>query len=397
MKEKLRDLPYNMKLVLSKSAMQENEELLRNLGDELVAGMGNNGERYPLKPADVETQLRSADIVFMTFDKAALMTNALGQFTHCLGDEVGRLIDATLCHVVCALPKLKMLHLTGDIKQFGVYDADQSEELKSDNFGLESVLKRLIRQGSNIRSYDLRVSYRAHPDICKCLSKAIYNSSVQPGVTAAQRSMLSGNQRLNLPIQKFPAALIQLTQNESKPSHSTSSVNWQEIHAAWELKNRIRSVSDASIMFICAYDLTAKMLSEHAMKNGGLGQNARIQVKKIDAIIGDEDEVVIVLLSKVSPWGWEFLLNAERAVVAWTRAKHGLFVFGNFALYAQKGTTKAIVKAFAQETPIVTLDYIGMMVGPCARRQDGLILDQHGRPPIARGSRELEQLNQSWL
>jgi hypothetical protein len=334
---------------------------------------------------------RRPRVIMATCDKLVQISEVLSDTTHMSGDEMGRLPRLELAYLVSKAPKLRTLHITGDVKQFGVYDRDFSEHLKRENTGFDSSLKSLMHLHHH---YSFRYSYRSHPALTAALSRAIYNREVLSGVDVHLRSILTSSSWFNLPVQDFPAALIQLSQVERRENWSTSVFNDEEIDVVLRIYQLIkRHMPNHSFLFVCSYELSKEKLLDEAARRGFRIDPAR--VKTVDEIIGDEGGIVFLLLTRTSSGNWDFLQLDERAVVSWTRMRDAIFVTGDFSRYSTYGVAERIVQEFNKETPIVAAaDYLQLMTGPQERRDGVLTRPDNGRSIAVQ---RIGDLNRRWV
>jgi hypothetical protein len=197
-----------------------------------------------------------------------------------------------------------------------------------------------------------------------------------------------------LPVQDFPAALIQLSQVERRENWSTSVFNDEEIDVVLRIYQLIkRHMPNHSFLFVCSYELSKEKLLDEAARRGFRIDPAR--VKTVDEIIGDEGGIVFLLLTRTSSGNWDFLQLDERAVVSWTRMRDAIFVTGDFSRYSTYGVAERIVQEFNKETPIVAAaDYLQLMTGPQERRDGVLTRPDNGRSIAVQ---RIGDLNRRWV
>ena len=106
-------------------------------------------------------------------------------------------------------PNLKTVLFTGDEKQLLNYTEDVPETVL--DFGFKSLLIHAIElQSPVVKTIRLVSTYRFHPEITRCLGKAIYGPSLIPNTAATERRFLTGATGLPLPNRESPILLFHM-------------------------------------------------------------------------------------------------------------------------------------------------------------------------------------------
>jgi regulator of nonsense transcripts 1 len=195
---------------------------------------------------------------------------------------------------------------------------------RAENGGLRrSLFERMVEMG--IEPYLLTKQYRMHPAISKFPNDQFYNSQLEDGVSAANRTAPAG---LLWPDWENPVAFLPVKGGEVVSPDGTSRENPTEV--AWI----IRILDD----FLDAGELEKGdigVITPYAGQVRAIRHSMRealddIEVRSVDGYQGREKEVIIFSCVRSNDDGnIGFLSDPRRLNVALTRAKRGLIVIGD--------------------------------------------------------------------
>ncbi|KAL7075353.1 hypothetical protein ACQ4LE_005285 [Meloidogyne hapla] len=150
-------------------------------------------------------------VAFATTFMSATITGAHKKTTHLILDETTQIPFCTVMHLICHMPALKCVLLTGDKRQLAVHLAELEEVIQR-GFGLESVVDQ-VEECTRITTTTLERCYRAHPAIVDCFDFASYRQHgerVIAAVSAEERNGLTDS-GINLPVAGIPVVMIDVT------------------------------------------------------------------------------------------------------------------------------------------------------------------------------------------
>ena len=279
----------------------------------------------------------------ITFSTAAMATDFLeGEGTIVdtellLFDESTQAQWAVVVHLVACLPRLQAILLTGDRHQLGVY-LKELPEVFWRGFGLESVIEQIeISPGANYTF--LTKMYRSHPFLTQLISYAsyeIFNESLIPSRSVEERSLLTGSNFL-LPIQSCPMGLINSFSSFRTDSKSDSLTDDHQTEVAEFLVRALIQhfgpQFSRNVVVLCMYTFQTTETANRVKEFG-------VRTLTVDSYQAQECDVTIVVTtrSKFAERGsgksdsMMFFKNNERATVALSRARHGVFLIGDLVL-----------------------------------------------------------------
>ncbi|NMF91054.1 TM0106 family RecB-like putative nuclease [Aromatoleum petrolei] len=238
-------------------------------------------------------------------------------FDYLFIDEAGQVSLAnTIAMGMCA----KNLILLGDQMQLG-------QPIQGSHPGRsgESALEYLLDGESTIsadRGIFLGVTYRMHPDVCRFISDAIYDSRLlSADSTLQQRLVLDGSAHPALRptgICYFPIAHEACSQRSEEEAAAVREIVESLLRQRYrDGQSREHAFSLENILVVAPYNMQVNLL-KRVLPNGA-------RVGTVDKFQGQEAEVVIVSMATSSaeylPRNLDFLFSKNRINVAVSRAK----------------------------------------------------------------------------
>lgn len=286
------------------------------------------------KISKAEQAVESRFIVNVDTDKAILEANPAPQlvggtawtlakadfretFDYLFIDEAGQVSLAnTIAMGMCA----KNLILLGDQMQLG-------QPIQGSHPGRsgESALEYLLNGESTIsaeRGIFLGVTYRMHPDVCRFISDAIYDSRLRSAdSTLEQRLVLDGSAHPALRptgISYFPIAHDACSQRSEEEAAVVREIIESLLSQRYrDGASREHAFSLENILVVAPYNMQVNLLKRVLPKGARVGT--------VDKFQGQEAEVVIVSMATSSadylPRNLDFLFSKNRINVAISRAK----------------------------------------------------------------------------
>jgi len=319
------------------------------------------------------SQLR---IVFATSTMAEEMVgNALLDTSVLIFDEATQGSFAELANLVCRLPKLEKILVTGDKYQLGVHLQDLPNSLH-EGFGLESMVQQLVGS-SLVRHTRLVTCYRMHPLLVHIVSYASYEQhgeSLEPGTAEEDRTLLTLSS-FPLPMQNVPIVLLNIISTRRQDSVSHSLTNDEHTTSVVNLVSALYNYisPDVSLVVICLY-LYQKECLQKEFEN--LGWN--VLVVSVDGYQAQESDLVVLVTTRsrrnIGNLGDTsgFLRDDCRATVALSRAKHGLFLVGDVEILRSGTVWNRFLDKASEYTHIVGSEYLNVLrSGRCKRDRFG--------------------------
>ena len=203
----------------------------------------------------------------------------------------------------------------------------------------------------------LTLQYRMHKDIGSLVSQLFYEGKLQSHRKGGEWKLTSRR-----------VVFIDFTQVESYRNREsmTSQENPAERAALHAILHRLRDTNGGVIkrlLVICPY----KAQSDSVIKElRGQSYGFSVEAKTVDAVQGDEAEVVILLMSR-SQGSVHFLLDRHRLNVALSRAKEAVIVLGHLKCLApnNRGLVADLVRLGVQSG---TLDLVRIQPGDDIQR-----------------------------
>ncbi|KAL7075643.1 hypothetical protein ACQ4LE_005257 [Meloidogyne hapla] len=318
-------------------------------------------------------------VAFATTFMSAAITGAHKKTTHLILDETTQIPFCTVMRLICHMPALKCVLLTGDKRQLAVHLAELEEVIQR-GFGLESVVDQ-VEERTRITTTTLERCYRAHPAIVDCFDFASYRQHgerVIAAVSAEERNGLTGS-GINLPVAGIPVVMIDVTGQNLQDPTSFSLECPEQTAVVLRLVNILEPREPNGIVIICLYTYQSEVLRQALRR-----MNSRVPVHTCDSFQAQEQRIVILVttrtLTKGSSRTSDFIKDTQRATVALSRSQHGMFVVADFEAIKEGEVWQRFRKQAEMFTPVVDDRYLDVMDNPEARRGlGGVLLDQKGK------------------
>uniref|UniRef100_A0AC35UDV8 DNA helicase n=1 Tax=Rhabditophanes sp. KR3021 TaxID=114890 RepID=A0AC35UDV8_9BILA len=270
-------------------------------------------------------------------------------------DEGSQMTLCKFLYMASTFPNATSFLIIGDTNQLPPFINKECEETGISNFFNQSVLHFIQR---SVPFKNLRVSYRMHSKILDIVSTSFYNKQLICGVRRGERDLVLTN--LNLPSSKYPFAWIETDGSEMTSSLGTSFANVQEAVYARDFVHQLleRGFAPHQIGIICMYRGQVGCLRK-------MMKNSRISINTVDGIQGDEKDVILLCTTKTAKYGdqicSDFIKNPKRINVALSRARSGLFIFGDITYLENSSEWKYIVHHFKVRKAIIKPENIKKM------------------------------------
>jgi uncharacterized protein len=238
-------------------------------------------------------------------------------FDYLFIDEAGQVSLAnTIAMGMCA----SNLILLGDQMQLG-------QPIQGDHPGRsgESALEYLLDGEATIapdRGIFLDKTYRMHPDVCKFISDAIYESRLLSDPATHQQSLIrDSNSNSNLPktgIQYVPVCHDGCSQRSDEEAKRVSGLVLELLGQSYRhADGSTRQITLDDILIVAPFNMQVNLLKKTLPKGARVGT--------VDKFQGQEAQVVIVSMATSSgdyvPRNIEFLFSKNRLNVAISRAR----------------------------------------------------------------------------
>ena len=302
--------PY-VRLQLFKYCLQSTKEKLE---EKLRLGKGGE-ERYEEKRRFAMIHcLKEADLVGLTTTIAAKYSWLLSELNAkiVIVEEAAEVLES---HVISSLnKKTQHLILIGDHKQLR---PKTNNHILAREYHLDvSLFERLIMNG--FPHTTLQVQHRMRPEISTLVSSHIYNGALIDAPRTKSYPNVSG--------MKFNVFFLDHNKPESTYPDLNSKENVFEAMFLAQLCKYLLSqkvYTEKEITVITPYTGQMFTLRDHFM---GM---PNVKITTIDSYQGEENDIVLISLVRSEAPG--FVANPSRICVAMSRAKHGLYVIGNFS------------------------------------------------------------------
>ena len=281
-----------------------------------------------------EIAMKRADVIAMTTTCAALYRNILEKIQPkvVIIEEAAEVLEA---HVLTSLSKgIEHLILIGDHKQLKpnpeVFDLATKYNLEL------SLFQRMVNNG--MECHTLEIQHRMRPEISKLLRHIYPNlqdhHSVMnyPNIMGVSRNIMFINHH----------------EKEISSEHTKSKSN---IHEAQFIKGLCmyflqQGYKPSQITVLTGYTGQLLQLKNIMPKSDFEG----VRITAVDNYQGEENDIILLSLVRSNSDGSiGFLRTENRICVALSRAKHGLFVIGNFDMLEEKSSMwKKIVSDIKQ-------------------------------------------------
>ncbi|GFU07994.1 NFX1-type zinc finger-containing protein 1 [Trichonephila clavipes] len=266
--------------------------------------------------------LKSAFVIGVTTTGAAKFRNLL-QYTGAaimIVEEAAQVLES---HIIASLlPTTQHLILIGDHKQ--LRPLPSNHEL-GEVYNLKiSMFERLFDNGCP--SATLISQHRMKPCIAELLVQdQLYNELRNFENVYKYEEILGVKSSVYFLDHSFP---------EKESSSSTSSSNEQEARLIVIFTKYLckQDYSEEKITILAAYSAQILLIEEYLKE-----ENMNVKVTTVDNYQGEENDIILISFVRNNKSGRiGFLLENNRVNVALSRARKGMFCFGNFSLYAKK-------------------------------------------------------------
>ena len=304
--------PY-VRLQLYKYCLKSLKEKLK---EQLKMGIEGE-ERYDIQRRMATIHcLRKADIIGLTTTGAAKYNSLLSEIDAKIVviEEAAEVLEA---HTVASLNrKTQHLILIGDHKQLRPKTSDYT--LARDYHLDVSLFERLVSNG--LPHVTLQVQHRMRPEISALVSSHIYNNELIDAPSTQTYPPVAG--------MKHNVFFIDHFEPETPDIQSHSKANDYEAYFLARLCNYLlqqKTYKEEQITVITPY--TGQMFNLRDMFTKL--EMSNIKITPIDSYQGEENDIILLSLVRSEMPG--FVKEVNRICVAISRARHGLYVIGNFS------------------------------------------------------------------
>ncbi|KAL3086452.1 hypothetical protein niasHS_009450 [Heterodera schachtii] len=269
--------------------------------------------------------------------------------------------------------------------------------IKGSGFGLESITDQLLKS-PRMEETVLKRCYRSHGSLVECVSFASYvpHGEVLLPVEAVTKSRTAiTTSAINLPMDGIPLVMIhsegRIQMDET--SFSLSNVEHRRIAQEVVLILDANLPKSNTIVIICLYLYEKEQLAL-AMKEARVKKmlSRTVEVHNVDSYQAKEADLVIVVTTKTAatadqnPFGSSrisgFFQDSQRATVALSRAREGMFVIADFNTLMGCKVWGRFVEKANEMVPIFNDEYLRMMESTKIKRVDGILANLNGYSPI---------------
>ena len=268
--------------------------------------------------------LREADIIGLTTTGAAKYNSILSEIKAkvVMIEEAAEVLEA---HIVSSLTQsTQHLILIGDHQQLR---PKTNDHILARNYHLNvSLFERLIKNG--FPRVTLQVQHRMRPEISALVSSHIYKNDLIDAPSTEEYPPVVG--------MKYNMFFIDHIQQETLDHDTTSPKNDFEAHFMARLCRYLlqqNTYKEDQITVITPY--TGQMYNlREKFKEMNM---TSVKITPIDSYQGEENDIILLSLVRSEKPG--FVKDVNRICVALSRAKHGLYVIGNFnKLFKRRST-----------------------------------------------------------
>ena len=276
-----------------------------------------NEERYDIRRKLATLHcLGKADIIGVTTTGAAKFNSLLSEINAkiVIIEEAAEVLEA---HTVSSLGRnTQHLILIGDHKQLRPKTTDYT--LARDYHFDVSLFERLVSNG--LPHVTLQMQHRMRPEISALVSSCIYNDQLRDAPGTETFPPVPGMKR-NL-------FFIDHSEPEASDTHLFSVTNDFEARFLARLCKYLlqqKTYNQKQVTVITPY--TGQMF--HMRDRLAELDMLEVRVTTIDSYQGEENDIILLSLVRSKVPG--FVKNENRICVAMSRARHGLYVIGNFS------------------------------------------------------------------
>ena len=277
--------------------------------------------------------LREADVIGLTTTMAAKENRLLSEMDGkiLIVEEAAEILES---HVVSSLShKTQQVILIGDHKQLR---PKTNDHILARDYHLDvSLFERLVRNG--FPHVTLQCQHRMRPEISALVSSHIYDGALIDAPVTKSYPCVTGMQ--------YNVFFMDHCEPETIDTDLTSKANVFEANFLAELCRYLlkqKTYTESQITVITPYTGQMFQLRE------SFSDIRDVKITPIDSYQGEENDIILVSLVRSEALG--FVADHSRICVAMSRAKHGLYVIGNFKLFATRSRLwKALVGSVKSE------------------------------------------------
>uniref|UniRef100_A0A0N5B5B7 AAA_12 domain-containing protein n=1 Tax=Strongyloides papillosus TaxID=174720 RepID=A0A0N5B5B7_STREA len=261
-------------------------------------------------------------------------------------DEAGQMSLFNFILLAASFPKSKFV-LFGDTKQLPPYIPMEYTPDEEYNILTTSIIEFLDFMNETPKT-ELSLSYRMHPYLLKLVSSAFYEEKLFTDIPEAMRSIVTT--RLNMP-SNCPIAWFDTKGYDHRSDMKTSTSNDTE---AFFTSTFIRKLLDfgyepSQLGVICMYKAQVSNLCS-------IIKNENITIDTVDAFQGNERDIIVICTSKTARNASDvcsnFLGDSRRINVAISRARCGLFIFGDIEFLARNASWNPVTSFFRRSRAV---------------------------------------------
>ena len=241
-------------------------------------------------------------------------------------EEAAEVLEAPIA--VACLPSLQHLILVGDHRQLRGHCA--IPELAKAPFNLEvSMFERLVENGMKFSM--LQEQRRMIPEIRRLVAP-LYGDTLRDHPSVGDRPLIPG-------MGSVRSYFFHHDEHESNDSLSSYVNDFEASMVVGLLGYLLRNgVPPTDITILTFYQGQRKLIKRKQNKNPSTAQHL-VEIATVDSYQGEENHIILLSLVRSNDHrGIGFLEQINRACVALSRAKSGLFIFGNADCISNKST-----------------------------------------------------------
>uniref|UniRef100_A0A0K0F3V3 Regulator of nonsense transcripts 1 (inferred by orthology to a human protein) n=1 Tax=Strongyloides venezuelensis TaxID=75913 RepID=A0A0K0F3V3_STRVS len=255
-------------------------------------------------------------------------------------DEAGQMSLFSFILLAASFPKSKFV-LFGDTKQLPPYIPMEYTPGEGCKILTTSIIEFLDCMNETPKA-ELSLSYRMHPHLLSLVSSTFYEGKLFTDIPEAMRSIVTT--RLNMP-NNCPIAWFDTKGYNHRSDMKTSTSNDTE---AFFTSTFICNLLDfgykpSQIGVICMYKAQVSNLCS-------IIKNENITIDTVDAFQGNERDIIVICTSKTAKDASDvcsnFLGDSRRINVAISRARCGLFIFGDIEFLSRNASWNPVTNFF---------------------------------------------------
>jgi len=281
--------------------------------------------------------LQKVHVICMTTTKAAKSKRLLEELKPkiVIAEEAAEVFESHI--IACLMAATEHLILIGDHKQLRPNPSEHL--LERCHYGLHiSLFERLINNG--IPRVTLKTQHRMRPEIADLIRTNVYSScKLKDHISAQKYDNIKGiTTNMYFFDHKYPEKWIKSTKSYSNKEEG--------IFIAKLCGYLLKHYKPSEITVLSAYGSQVRLLKEQIQLiesedfdevDYNIVSKEYVKIKTIDNYQGEENKIIILSLVRSNEEdNIGFLKYENRTCVALSRAKEGLYCFGNFTLFSDK-------------------------------------------------------------